>query len=88
MSITQVIVESFSEIRKRKILDYATRQKQRTEAEQENDFQDITEHQAELIERRIKGNARSWERWDGMIEEWTPWNRFGEPINQWRRYKK
>jgi hypothetical protein len=78
---------NYSEIRIQKIRDYAKRQKLRTDAEKENDFQDVNvdEFQNEWIEHKIKG--RKWERWNGMIEEWEPWNRFGEPVNIWRYYK-
>jgi hypothetical protein len=78
---------TFSKIRIQKIKEYAERQKKRTAAEKENDFQDIDEFQNEWVEARMKGPRRSRERWDGMIEEWEPWNRFGEPVNRWRRYK-
>jgi hypothetical protein len=89
--MTQVVeLPDYKEIRRLKILEYAKRQKQRSVIDTENDCQDITECQQEWVEARIniRKPASSWERWDGMIDEWTPWNRFGEPINQWRYYKK
>jgi len=79
--------KSFAQIRIQKILDYATRQTKRTDADKENDSQDIDEYQRAWIDHRMEGNARSWERWNGTIEEWEPWNRYGEPINIWRYYK-
>jgi hypothetical protein len=78
--------EQEAEIRRQKILAYAETQAQRTDEEKENDFHDSDEYQAEWVERKIK--SQRWERCNGMIEEWTPWNRFTEPINQWRYYKK
>jgi hypothetical protein len=78
----------FHEIRRQKIYEYARRQEQRSVTDKEKDVEQIDEFQNAWVEARIKGPASSWERWDGMIEEWTPWNRFGEPINQWRYYKK
>jgi len=78
----------YSELRRQKIIAYAKRRKLRSNKEKENDFHAIDEYQDEWIEYRMSGPARSWERWDGVVEEWTPWNRFGEPINQWRYYKK
>jgi hypothetical protein len=88
--LTQVInqeLPDYKQIRRLKIEAYAKRQEQRTDVEKENDFQQIDEFQAEWFEKRMKGNARSWERWHGMIEEWEPWNRYGEPVNIWRYHK-
>jgi hypothetical protein len=77
--------------RKQIILDYAKRQKQKqrsvTQKEKDKDFEEIDEFQT-WIEARINEPAKSWERWDGMIEEWEPWDRFGNPVNRWRRYYK
>jgi len=78
----------YAEIRRLKIVAYAERQNQRTDIEKENDFQDIYEFQNKWIEHKINEPSRSWERWDGTFEEWEPWNRFGETVNIWRRYKK
>ena len=78
----------FDKIRRQKILDYAARQAKRTAAEKAKDCQDIDEFQNASVEARIRAPASTWERWDGMIEEWEPWNRFGEPVNKWRYYKK
>ena len=45
--------------------------------------------QKQWLVNRLKGSARSWERWHGMIEEWTPFSRIdGQFINIWREYKK
>jgi|GEM_PF-6181244 len=54
----------------------------------EKDFVELDEYQQQCVDHRMKGNARSWEPSNGIIEEWTPWNRYGEPINIWRYYKK
>jgi hypothetical protein len=41
----------------------------------------------EWSEKRIQDPAWSWERWDDTKEEWMPFNRFGEFVNQWRLLK-
>ena len=74
--------------RRQIILDYATRQLQRTDIDKETDFEELIWFQEPWVETRMSGPPRSWERWDGMIEEWEPWNMFGEPVNRWRYYKK
>jgi hypothetical protein len=81
---------TFSKIRIQKILEYAERQKKRTSAEKENDFQAIDEFQQGWVDARIKGSKRSWEVWnadDQVKEEWEPWDRYGQPVNRRRRYK-
>ena len=80
---------TFSNTRIKKIINYAERQKKRTASEKEKDFEEIDEFQQEWFEARMKGNARSWETWDGHLvkEEWGPWNRFGVPVNIWGYYK-
>jgi hypothetical protein len=79
---------NFRENRRIKILEYAQRYSKRTDTEKESDFEDINEEQEEWVKKRITAPSWAWQRWDGIIEEWTPWNRFGDPINQWRCYKK
>jgi len=80
---------SFSITRIKKIREYAERQERRTEAEKQNDFQEVTEEQQGWINHRINAPARTWERWnaDKVREVWEPWNRFGEPVNRWRYIK-
>jgi hypothetical protein len=51
------------------------------------DFDDLNIEQQEWVEGQLN-ESRSWERWHGMIEEWEPWNRYGQPVNIWRYYKK
>jgi hypothetical protein len=82
--------KTYSDRRIQKIRGYAARQMQRIEAEKENDFQNVDEHQQEWFDGRMMGNARRWEVWDSdqVREEWEPWNRFGEPFNKWRYHKK
>ena len=86
---TQKEKESFSKIRRQKILEYAERQKKRTAAEKENDYQEIDEFQSEWVDTTMKGSKRSWEVWnaDQVKEEWEGWNRYGEPVNKRRYYK-
>lgn len=94
----QVLNENnpFAEIRIKKILEYAAKQAKRTTAEKAADYQVIDEFQNVWVEARIRAPASKWQRWwwsedrpdSKVIEEWEPWNRFGEPVNIWRYYKK
>lgn len=79
--------KSFAQVRISKILDYAKRQSKRTDTEKKKDFERLNQEQDGWVKRRMAGPAWTWERWDGMIEEWTPWGSCGEPINVWRYYK-
>lgn len=92
MTITNRIIllhkdKSFVEVRISKTLDFANRQSKRTDTEKKKDFERLNEDQEGWVKRRTAGPAWTWERWDGMIEEWTPWGSCGEPINVWRYYK-
>jgi len=81
--------ELHRQVRRIQILEYAARQAKRTQEEKAADYQDIDECQNRWIEARMRGSAKSWKRWDGTIEEWSPWSWIdGEAINIWREYKK
>jgi hypothetical protein len=80
--------KSFARIRAQKILNYATKQAQKSFTDKEKEFEVIDEYQHAWVDHRMKGSARSWARWNGVIEVWEPWNRYGEPVNIWRYYKK
>jgi len=47
-------------------------------------LEDPTWDQEQWVKSRMIAPAWTWQRWDGMIEEWTPWSRSGEWINQFR----
>jgi len=79
--------KSFAQIRISKILDFANRQSKRTDTEKKKDFERLNEEQDGWIKGRMASPAWTWKRWDGIIEEWTPWSISGEPINVWRYYK-
>jgi hypothetical protein len=78
---------TFSKIRNQKILDYAKRYSNRTDTEKEAEFEGLNEEQEKWSKKRLAVLNWTWQRWDGDIEEWIPWNRYGEPINEWRFYK-
>lgn len=87
-SLTERSDLSHTERRIKKILEYAKRQELRSVTEKEKDFEDINEFQNHWIKARMEGPASSWKRWGGVIDEWTPWSRLGEPVNIWRYYRK
>lgn len=75
--------KSFAQERISEILDFANRQF----TEKKKDFHRLNEEQEGWVKRKMAAPAWTWEMWDGLIEEWTPWSSFGEPINVWRYYK-
>lgn len=73
---------------------YARKQERRTAAQKQQDFQHIDEFQEQWVQTKMKirGSAKSWQRWwwddnrpeSHIIEEWEPWDRYGNPVNIWR----
>jgi len=51
-------------------------------------LEESSNEQKEWILHRLHAPDWTWQRWHDMIEEWTPWNRFGKWVNVWRCYNK
>jgi hypothetical protein len=52
------------------------------------ELDELSDEQGQWTDRKMSCPLICWERWDGIIEEWMPWNGFGEWVNVWRHYKK
>jgi hypothetical protein len=55
-------------------------------AEQIPQQQSRNQEQKKWIKRKMNQPTECWKRWDGIVEEWTPWGMFGDPINIWRAW--
>jgi hypothetical protein len=80
--------KNFQEIRIRKIRDYAQRQSKRSITDKKHDYQNLTEEQKKWVKTRMVSPAWTWLTFNGdhVLEEWEPWDRYGEPVNRWRCY--